>query len=99
VRGLLGDAVEELRCEPRTFAMVFDGTRESLYELYRDCFGPVLRLRAALVDQPAQVFPAANSRDPLLDLGQSQHGDVQPVRRRARDPVGYTRRWLALAGL
>ena len=55
VRGLLGDAVEELRCEPRTFAMVFDGTRESLFELYRDCFGPVLRLRAALVDQPAQL--------------------------------------------
>jgi SAM-dependent methyltransferase len=55
VRGLLGDAVEELRCEPRTFAMVFDGTRESLFELYRDCFGPVLRLHAALVDQPAQL--------------------------------------------
>ena len=55
VRGLLGDAVQELRSEPRTFAMVFDGTRESLFELYRDCFGPVLRLRAVLAGQPAQL--------------------------------------------
>src|SRR5579859_8048037 len=46
-----------------------------------------------------QVSPAANFRDPLLDLAQGQHGDVQPVRRRGRDPVGYTRRWLALACL
>ena len=29
------------------------------------------------------VSPAANSRDPLLDLAQGQHGHVQPVRRRA----------------
>ena len=55
VRGLLGDAVEELRCEPRTFAMAFDGTRESLFELYRDCFGPVLRLRDTLAGQPARL--------------------------------------------
>ena len=27
-RGLPGDALEKLRCEPRTFALVFDGTRE-----------------------------------------------------------------------
>ena len=45
------------------------------------------------------VSPAANSRDPLLDLAQGQHGDVQPVRRRGRDPVGYARRWLQRLGL
>jgi SAM-dependent methyltransferase len=55
VRGLLGDAVAELRCEPRTFAMAFEGTPESLFELYRDCFGPVLRCRAALHGQPARL--------------------------------------------
>jgi SAM-dependent methyltransferase len=55
VRGLLGDAVAELRCEPRTFAMAFDGTPESLFELYRDCFGPVLQCRAALRGQPARL--------------------------------------------
>ena len=55
VRGLLGDAVGELRCEPRTFAMAFDGTPESLFELYRDCFGPVLRSRSALHGQPARL--------------------------------------------
>jgi len=65
VRGLLGDAVEELRCEPRTFAMVFDGTRESLFELYRDYFGPVLRLRAALAGQPA---PLAQFDDDLRNF-------------------------------
>src|SRR6266568_2520663 len=45
------------------------------------------------------VSPAADSRDPLLDLAQGQHGDVQPARRRGRDPVGYARRRLALARL
>jgi SAM-dependent methyltransferase len=55
VRGLLGDAVQELRCERRTFALAFDGTREGLFEVYRDCFGPVLRLRAALLGQPARL--------------------------------------------
>lgn len=55
VRGLLGDGVAELRCEPRTFAMAFDGTPESLFELYRDCFGPVLQRRAALHGQPARL--------------------------------------------
>ena len=28
MRGPPGDALEKLRCEPRTFALVFDGTRE-----------------------------------------------------------------------
>jgi SAM-dependent methyltransferase len=55
VRGLLGDAAAELRCERRTFALAFDGTREGLFELYRDCFGPVLRLRAALLGQPTRL--------------------------------------------
>ena len=55
VRGLLGDDAGELRCAPRTFAMAFDGTPESLFELYRDCFGPVLQLRAALRGQPARL--------------------------------------------
>ena len=45
------------------------------------------------------VSPAADSRNPLLDLAQGQHGDMQPVRRRGRDPAGYPRRWLALARL
>lgn len=65
VRGLLGDAVGELRCEPRTFEMAFDGTRESLFELYRDCFGPVLQRRAALRGQPARL---AELDDDLRDF-------------------------------
>jgi hypothetical protein len=28
MHGLPGDALEKLRCEPRTLALVFDGTRE-----------------------------------------------------------------------
>ncbi len=37
---------------------------------------------------PIPVSPAADSRDPLLDLAYGQHGDVQPVRRRGRGPAG-----------
>ena len=29
MRGLPGDALEKLRCEPRTFTLVFDGRREA----------------------------------------------------------------------
>jgi hypothetical protein len=35
------------------------------------------------------ITPAADSRNPLLDLAQSQHGDMQPTRRRGRDPADY----------
>src|SRR6185437_2544761 len=45
------------------------------------------------------VAPDADPRDPLLDLPQGQYGDMQPVRRRGRDPAGYGRRRLALARL
>jgi hypothetical protein len=45
------------------------------------------------------VAPAADSRDPLLDLAQGQNRDVQPVWRRGRDPPCYARRRLALARL
>jgi hypothetical protein len=75
VRGLLGGAVEELRREPRTFAMVFDGTRESLFELYRDCFGPVLRLRAAPAGQPARL--AAFDDDLCTFLGSEDTSRIE----------------------
>src|SRR5271155_1338451 len=45
------------------------------------------------------VPPAENSGDPLLDLAQGEHGDVQLARRRGRDPIRDAYRWLAPARL
>jgi SAM-dependent methyltransferase len=55
VHQLFGTAVGDLRCTRRTFPLAFTGSTEELFELYRDCFGPVMRLRAALLDQPARL--------------------------------------------
>lgn len=55
VRNLFGTGVRDLRCTRRTFPLAFAGSADELFELYRDCFGPVLRLRAALAEQPGRL--------------------------------------------
>jgi SAM-dependent methyltransferase len=94
VRGLLGDAVRELRCEPRTFAMAFDGTPESLFELYRDCFGPVLQRRAALHGQPARLAELDDDLRDFLsgeDTSRIEYLAVTARRKPLRQPAGCSR--------
>src|SRR6202042_257043 len=45
------------------------------------------------------ISPVAFPCDPPPDLSQGEHGDVQLLRRRGRDPAGYAHRGLALTSL
>jgi len=65
VQRLLGDHVDDLRCEPRTLLLEFTGPPEDLFQIYRTSFGPVLATRDLLAGDPSRI--AALDRD-LLDF-------------------------------
>ena len=65
VRDLLGDALEPLQFSRRHYVERNDGGPAGYCEFFKQTFGPLIALRAALEDQPDQV--AAFDRD-LLDF-------------------------------
>jgi SAM-dependent methyltransferase len=78
VRRLLGDGVTGLRVRPRVAELAFTGAPEELFPVYRDSFGPVVAVRAALVDDPAAL---AALDDDLLELLRGEaRGEAPPYR-------------------
>ena len=77
VHDLLGDAVDQLRCETRFVALDFTGTPQELLDLYWTSFGPILTVRAACADLPSTL--AALKQDLLEFLSTHYQKPVTPT--------------------
>lgn len=75
----LGAGVRDLRCVPQTFPLAFTGGRDQLFELYRDCFGPVIQLRAQLLNEPERLTALDHELREFLRTERLEHVEYLAV--------------------